>query len=147
VWFPWRERLPEAEDEEHVPAEAEAIDVAVAASQAADSKQALDIVLLDVSELIGLVDLFLIASARTDRQLKAVLEAVEGRLRDEHGRRPLRTEGVPESGWVLLDYGDVVCHLFDEERRGYYMLERLWADVPRLDPLTGEHEPADAIAR
>jgi ribosome-associated protein len=137
----------EPEDEESVAADAEAISIAVAASQAADDKQARDLVVLDVSEIIGLVDLFLIASARTDRQLKAVIDAIEERLRADYGRRPLRREGVPDSGWVLLDYGDVVCHLFDEEQRRYYMLERLWADVPRLDPLTGEPETADAVAR
>jgi ribosome-associated protein len=139
---------PFGDDEENVPAQPDAVAAAVDASVAADDKQASDLVLLDVSDLLGLVDVFVIASARTDRQLKAVAEAVEDRLRRAHDRRPLRREGTPESGWYLLDYGDVVCHLFDEEQRGFYLLERLWADVPRLDPSTGELRDADdAVAR
>lgn len=130
-----------------MPAQPDAIAAAVDACVAADGKQATDLLLLDVSELLGLVDVFVIASARTDRQLKAVAEAVEERLRSEHDRRPLRREGTPDSGWYLLDYGDVVCHLFDEEQRDFYLLERLWADVPRLDPVTGELRADDAVAR
>jgi ribosome-associated protein len=131
-----------------VPAHPEAITLAVAACEAADSKQAADLVVLDVAELVGLVELFVVASARTDRQLKAVAEAVEERLRSEHDRRPLRREGSPDSGWYLLDYGDIVMHLFDEEQREFYALERLWSDVPHLDPLTGEPIAAhDALAR
>jgi ribosome-associated protein len=120
-----------------LPAHPEAIALAVDACRAADTKQALDLRLLAVADLLALVDLFVIASARSDRQLKAVAEAVEERLREEHGRRPVRREGTAESGWMLIDYGDIVCHLFDEEHRDYYALERLWADVPHLDPLTG----------
>lgn len=130
-----------------MPAFPESIQIATAAAQAADEKQAHDLVVLDVADMLALVDLFVIATARTDRQLKAIVDEVEHRLREEHDRRPLRREGVPESGWVLLDYGDVVCHLFDEEQRAFYMLERLWADVPHLDPLSGEPETADAVAR
>lgn len=121
----------------------DAIDLARDACGAADEKQATDLRILDVSELLGLVDLFVIAGARTDRQLKAVAESVENQLREIHGRRPLRREGTPESGWMLLDYGDVVCHLFDEEQRGFYLLERLWADVPSIDPVTGEVVPGE----
>lgn len=130
-----------------MPAHAEAISLAVAACEAADSKQAADLAVLDVAELVGLVELFVIASARSDRQLKAVGEAVEERLRSERDRRPLRREGSPASGWYLLDYGDVVLHLFGEEQREFYALERLWGDVTHLDPLTGEAvEPSDALA-
>ncbi|MBW3577570.1 MAG: ribosome silencing factor [Actinobacteria bacterium] len=121
-----------------MPATPEAIATAVSACRAADDKQAGDLVVLDVADLLTLVDVFVIATARTDRQLKAVAEGVEERLRGDHGVRPLRREGPVESGWVLLDFGDVVCHLFDQERREFYALERLWADVPHLDPFTGE---------
>ena len=120
-----------------MPADREAIAAAVTACRAADDKQALDLVVIDVADLLALVDVFVLASARTDRQLKAAADAIEDALRQD-GRRPLRREGTPESGWYLLDYGDVVCHIFTEEQRTFYSLERLWADVPQLDPLTGE---------
>lgn len=130
-----------------MPAHPEATSLAVAACEAADSKQAADLTVLDVAELVGLVEIFVIATARSDRQLKAVGEAVEERLRNARDRRPLRREGSPASGWYLLDYGDVVVHLFDEEQRDFYALERLWGDVPHLDPLTGEvAAPSDALA-
>lgn len=112
--------------------------LALTACRAADDKQATDLVLIEVADLLALVDLFALMTARNDRQLKAVAEAVEDAVREEHGRRPLRREGTMASGWYLLDYGDVVCHLFDDEQRAYYSLERLWADVPHRDPLSGE---------
>lgn len=129
-----------------MPASEDAIDLAVAAALAADDRQARDLVLLDVADLLALVDLFLVASARTDRQLKAIAGAVEEALREQHDRRPLRREGTVESGWYLLDFGDVVCHLFDEENRDFYALERLWTDVPHLDPLTGEAADSPSAA-
>lgn len=120
-----------------MPAPAETIASAIAIARAADDKQADDLVLIDVSELLALVDCFLIVTARNDRHLKAVADAIEETMCDR-GAKPIRREGPVESGWYLLDYGDVVCHLFTEEQRAYYTLERLWADVPHLDPLTGE---------
>lgn len=121
-----------------MPAQDDAITAALTALRAADDKQGSDLVVLEVADLLTLVDLFVIASARNDRQLKAIADAIEEALRSEHDRRPIRREGTPESGWYLLDFGDVVCHLFDEERREYFALERLWSDVPRIDPDTGE---------
>ncbi len=121
-----------------MPARDDAVAAAVSACRAADDKQGSDLVVLEVADLLTLVDLFVLVSARTDRQLKAVADAIEQALRDEHDRRPVRREGTPGSGWYLLDYGDVVCHLFDEERRAYFALERLWSDVPQRDPMTGE---------
>lgn len=85
-----------------------------------------------MSELIWITDLFLIASASTDRQVKSLAEEVEQRLAVE-GRRPLRTEGVQDARWLLMDYGDFVVHLFQNEVRTYYDLERLWGDAPRTD--------------
>ncbi len=114
----------------------EAVALAVAAADAADDVKAADLTILDVSDLLAIVDVFLLASATNDRQLKAIGERIEERLRAED-RRPLRREGTPQAGWVLLDYGDVVCHLFTTEQRGIYALERLWADVPRRDVRTG----------
>ena len=119
-----------------MPATDEAVALAVAAADAADDVKAADLTILDVSELLAIVDVFLLASAGNDRQLKAIGERIEERLRGQQ-RRPLRREGTPQAGWVLLDYGDLVCHLFTTEQRGIYSLERLWADVPRRDVRTG----------
>jgi ribosome-associated protein len=119
-----------------VPANPESIDLAVAAAGAADDVKATDVVLLEVADVLALVDVFVVASASSDRQLKAVVDRIEERLR-ERDRRPLRREGTPASGWMLLDYGDVVCHVFSVEQRDVYALERLWADVPRRDPSGG----------
>ncbi len=108
-------------------------DVAATAARAASAKQAEDIVVLDVHDLIVITDFFVIASAGTERQLKTVLEAVEDDIRMTLGVRPVRREGEPGAGWWLLDYVDVVVHVFGSEERAYYDLERLWRDAPRLD--------------
>jgi ribosome-associated protein len=121
-----------------LPADNEAISLAVDVAAAADDKKATDLTILEVADLLAIVDLFVLVTAGSERQLKAVAEAMEERARREHGRKPLRREGRVESGWVLLDFGDVVCHLFSREQREYYSLERLWADVPRIDPVDGE---------
>lgn len=128
-----------------MPAEPEAITAAISASRAADDKQAADLAVLEVADILALVDLFVLVTARNDRHLKAIAEAIEERLRSEHGLRPIRREGTPESGWFLLDFGDVVCHLFDQEQRDFFALERLWADVPHLQPLTGERQPTGHV--
>jgi ribosome-associated protein len=106
-------------------------DVAVVAARAAAEKQAEDIVVLDVHELIVITDFFVICSGTSDRQVKTVVEEVEKELR-ERGLRPVRREGEQEARWVLLDYVDVVVHVFAEEERDYYDLERLWRDAPRV---------------
>ncbi|MFP4150354.1 MAG: ribosome silencing factor [Nitriliruptoraceae bacterium] len=129
-----------------MPASDEAVQLAVAAADAASDVKAQDLTLLDVSDLLVIVDLFLLATASSDRQLKAIADRIDERLR-EHDRRVLRREGTPEAGWVLLDYGDLVCHLFLEEQRGLYALERLWADVPHRDPVTGEPRYAAVSSR
>lgn len=125
-----------------MPAVQEAVELAVAACDAAAEKKGRDPVILEVADILGVVDLFVIVGAGSDRQLKAVAEEIQQALRDERDRRPLRTEGTADSGWMLLDYGDVVCHVFLEERRSFYDLERLWSDVPRRDPGTGSREDA-----
>jgi ribosome-associated protein len=120
-----------------VPAENDAIQFAVEAADAADDKKATDLTILEVADVLAVVDLFLLATTTSDRQLKAVAESIEERGR-EQDRKPLRREGKAESGWLLLDFGDVVCHLFSSEQREFYSLERLWADAPRIDVATGE---------
>jgi ribosome-associated protein len=85
-----------------------------------------------VSALLVITDIFVIGSGTSRRHILTLAEAVEDRLKDV-GRRPLRSEGLEDATWVLLDYGDFVVHLFDEPTRRYYDLERLWGDAPRTD--------------
>jgi ribosome-associated protein len=106
-------------------------EVAVAAARASSEKQADDVVILDVHELIVITDFFVICSASTNRQIKTVIENVEERLRTQLGVHPVRREGEADAGWWLLDYIDVVVHVFGTEERAYYDLERLWRDAPR----------------
>ena len=106
-------------------------EIAVTAARAAAAKQAADVTILDVHGLIVITDYFVIASGETDRQVKTILEEVERAVRDL-GEKPVRREGDADSGWVLLDYIDVVVHVFAQQEREYYDLERLWRDAPRL---------------
>jgi ribosome-associated protein len=109
----------------------ESREIAVAAARAASAKQASRVVILDVRQLIVITDFFVIASGSSDRQVKTILEEVDEALR-VLGVRAVRTEGEPEAGWVLLDYVDAVVHVFAEEEREYYDLDRLWRDAPRV---------------
>ncbi len=109
----------------------ESRELAVAAARAAADKQARDIAILDVHGLIVITDFFVICSGGTDRQVRTIVEEVERAGRDL-GRKPVRREGETESRWVLLDYVDVVVHVFAEEEREFYDLERLWRDAPRV---------------
>jgi ribosome-associated protein len=112
-----------------VPASERAVELALAAAQAAADKLAQDILLLDVSEQLVITDVFLLASAPSDRQVKAVVDEIEDRLR-AMGAKPVRREGAEEGRWVLLDFGEIVVHVQHEEERVYYALERLWKDCP-----------------
>ena len=114
------------------PGSDESREVAIAAARAATTKQAEHIAILDVHGLIVITDYFVICSGGTDRQVRTIVEEVERALR-EIGRKPLRREGETENRWVLLDYVDVVVHVFAEEEREYYDLERLWRDAPRVE--------------
>jgi ribosome-associated protein len=113
-----------------VTATPESVAIVVAAAEAASDKLAEDIVAFDVSEQLALTDAFLICSAPNDRQVQAIVEAVEERLRLAFDIRPTRREGEREGRWVLLDYLDVVVHVQHAEERVYYALERLWRDCP-----------------
>lgn len=108
-------------------------DTAAAAARAASSKQAQDIVVLDVSKLIVITDYFVICTATSSRQIRSVVEEIERVLREQLGVRPARREGEGDAGWWLLDYIDVVVHVFGPDERAFYDLERLWRDAPRLD--------------
>ena len=103
---------------------------AVAAARAAAAKQAEHITILDVHGLIVITDYFVICSGATERQVRTIVEEIEKALRDL-GRKPVRREGETEKRWVLLDYVDLVVHVFTEQEREYYDLERLWGDAPR----------------
>lgn len=96
--------------------------------EAAAEKKAADIVLLDLGGLTILTDYFVICDGETDRQVKSIARGIIDDLR-EQGVRPLSVEGEAESGWMLLDYGDVVVHIFETEIRGYYKLEELWSEA------------------
>lgn len=102
------------------------------ASTVADAKGGEDIVALDVSEPLPLADAFLLVTGRNERNVGAIADAVEDRLH-EAGVKRLRREGRQEGRWVLLDFGDLVVHVFHEQERVYYGLERLWKDCPVID--------------
>lgn len=112
-------------------ATARAVELARAAAAAAQDKLAQDVVGLDVSDQLALTDVFVIASAPGERQVGAIVEAVEERLA-ELGSKPLRREGQREGRWVLLDFGDIVVHVMHSEDREFYDLERLWKDCPAV---------------
>lgn len=107
----------------------EALAAALAAAEAASDKLAEDIVILDVSDQLVITDAFVLCSAANERQVKAIVDAVEEKLHSL-GEKPLRREGEKESRWVLLDFGDVVVHVQLAEERIHYAIERLWKDCP-----------------
>jgi ribosome-associated protein len=104
-------------------------DLAVAAARAAAEKQGARIVVLDMRDLIVITDYFVITSASSDRQVRTIVEEIQKALKAQ-GVKAVRREGEVEARWVLLDFVDVVVHVFDEEQREYYDLERLWRDAP-----------------
>ena len=112
---------------------------AVVAARAADDKQGADTVGLDVGEILAIADWFVITSGSNPRQVRTIAEEVEAQVKAASGDGPIRVEGMDDARWVLLDFGDVVVHVFLEEVRAFYELERLWGDVARLD---WEPEPA-----
>ena len=116
-----------------------ALELVREAAEAAADKLATDIVAFDVSEQLVITDAFLLASATNDRQVKAIVDEIEDKLRDL-GEKPIRREGERDGRWVLIDYGDVVVHVQHEEERQFYALERLWRDCPLIDL------PADVTA-
>jgi ribosome-associated protein len=98
---------------------------------AAEDRKALDLKVLHLEKVTDFTDYFLICSGSSERQVQAIADAVETSLR-EHKVRPLHVEGLARAQWVLLDYGDLVVHVFLEEPRRYYALERLWGDAPEV---------------
>ena len=112
-------------------ASSRARELAVAAAQAASDKLASDILALDVSEHIALSDVFVLCSGRNERMVQAIADEVDRVLTSE-GSPPLREEGRPAGRWALLDCGEIIVHIFHEEERLFYQLERLWRDSPEI---------------
>lgn len=115
--------------------------LACVAARAADDKKADDTIVLSVGELLNITEYFVVTSAPNRRLVRTIVESIEEVVGLEHDRKPLRLEGLSEAQWVLMDYGDVVVHVFVDEMRQYYEIERLYRDVPRV-----EWRPDEAVA-
>jgi ribosome-associated protein len=105
---------------------------AIAAAEAAADKKANEVLVLDVGDILGITEAFVVASASNSRQVKAIVDEVEEQVRVLHGSTPLSVEGLDDAGWVLMDYGDFVVHVFLDDTREFYALERLWSDAPTI---------------
>ena len=110
--------------------------LAAVAGYAADRK-AIDLVSLDLRRIIGYTDYFVICSGRTDRQTKAIADAIHEGMKADHGLLPRRVEGRTEARWILMDYLDVIVHIFTPEAREYYRLEQLWGEAPAVHAAVG----------
>ncbi len=108
-------------------------EIALIAAAAADSKKAADVLIQKVSELILVTDYFVIATGINDRQVEAIADEVEDQLREKANLKPIGREGYEERTWILLDYGEVVVHVFQPQTRDFYRLETLWNDAPFID--------------
>lgn len=107
--------------------------LALIAAHAAYNKKAQDLMVQEVKDLISITDYFVIATASNNRQVEAIIEAIEDDMRTEGNIKPLHRESTQDSSWSLLDYGSVVVHVFQPEARDYYRLEQLWNDAPVID--------------
>lgn len=106
---------------------------ALIAARAAADKKATDVMVVEVRDLLVVTDYFVIATAANDRQVRAIIDEVEDRVRIEGHIKPIGREGLDEGRWALLDYGDFVVHIFQPEAREFYRLETLWGDAPVLE--------------
>lgn len=111
------------------------------AALAAHGKAAEDVVVLRVGEVLGITGYFVICSGRNTRQVKTIATEIEEKVAGAGGPKPRQVEGLDALHWVLMDYGDFVVHVFLDETRQYYELERLWADVPRVDWASSDQKP------
>jgi ribosome-associated protein len=113
-------------------AASEATTRALVVAAAASAKSGHDVVVLDVGPIISIIECFVLASATNTRQVRTIVDEVEQALREHDDSRPISIEGRDDATWVLLDYGDIVVHVFLAETRAFYDLDRLWADAPRI---------------
>lgn len=107
--------------------------LACLAAQAADDKQGSDTIVFDVGDVLVIAELFVVTSASNSPQVRTIANEVSSRIREQLGISPLHSEGIAEQQWILLDYGDVVVHVFAEPTRQFYEIERLYSDVPVVD--------------
>ncbi|MBW3537599.1 MAG: ribosome silencing factor [Actinobacteria bacterium] len=113
--------------------EVQGLELARIAARAADEKTGAETVVLEVGEVLGIAEAFVITSAGNERLVRTIGEEIEAQVKAAGGPGPIRIEGRSDARWVLMDYGDIVVHIFLEETRRYYDLERLWSDAPRFD--------------
>ena len=108
-------------------------DFAIEIARIADDKKADEVLVLHVGEVLGITEYFVLSGASNPRLVGAIADEVTSQMRERYGRSPIRTEGIREQMWVLVDYGDVVVHVFAEETRRFYEIERLCKDVPKVE--------------
>ncbi|NQW61110.1 ribosome silencing factor [bacterium] len=108
-------------------------DFAIEIARIADDKKADEILVLHVGEVLGITEYFVLSGASNPRLVGAIADEVTSKMRERYGRSPIRIEGIREQMWVLVDYGDVVVHVFAEETRRFYEIERLYKDVPKVE--------------
>ena len=125
--------MAERPADHHAGADVDARTIATIAARAADEKQGRNIVVLDVGEILSIVELFVVVDASNRRLVRTLVDEIEQAVRAATGRSPRRVEGVREQQWVLLDFGDVVVHVFLDEIRRFYEIERLYRDAPTVD--------------
>ncbi|HSM45495.1 MAG TPA: ribosome silencing factor [Acidimicrobiia bacterium] len=111
---------------------ARSVELARAAADALYAKNATDVVLLDVEKAFFLSDVFVIATGSSNTNVQALADYVEEKLKESHQVKPLRVEGRTQAEWVLVDFGDIIVHVFQAAARDFYSLERLWGDAPRI---------------
>lgn len=108
-------------------------EMALAAARRADDKQGRNVVVLEVGDVLAVTDYFVVVDAPNRRLVHSIVDDVEHGIRELTGRAPVRVEGLREEQWVLMDYGDIVVHVFLDEVRRFYEIERLYRDVPSID--------------
>lgn len=108
-------------------------DFAIEIARITDDKKADEVLVLHVGEVLGITEYFVLSGASNPRLVGAIADEVTSQMRERYGRSPIRTEGIREQMWVLVDYGDVVVHVFAEETRRFYEIERLYKDVPKVE--------------
>jgi ribosome-associated protein len=113
----------------------ESLDLALQCVWAAQDKKAHDPIILDLRGISSITDYLVVCSAQSEPQIKAIANGVEAALKESLGRHPLAVDGFPTSQWIVIDYGDVMLHIFHEQKRGVYALEDLWSDAPQVSTL------------